>query len=345
MIAVVVPSWNGAALLPACIRSLAAQGHPELLIIVVDNGSVDDSVAVLEALATEIAPVALTVVRNSTNLGFAGGVNRGIALALETGARAVALFNNDAVAAPGWLGALVGELDARPDVAMVTSRLLLGDGRTVDSTGDFYTVWGLPYPRDRDEPSEPVRESGEVFGVSGGASLYRSTLFADIGLFDERFFVLLEDLDLSFRARLAGHRVWYCADAVAYHQRGATQRTVKGLAARQYLRNLPLLLVKDVPGRLLWRVAPRFVVVYPLLVINLSRRRDGGAALRGAVAALALLPGAVRARRSIQRDRRLAGAALDRLLLPGLPPNLHAPRAVVARWRRLVRRPDRAEAA
>ena len=253
MIAVVVPNWNGAARLPACIGSLAAQTCTEIEIVVVDNGSVDDSLAVLDRLAAEVAPVVLTVVRNAENLGFAGGVNRGITVALDRGARAVALFNNDAVAEPDWLAALVAELDARPDVAIVTSRLLHGDGATVDSTGDFYTSWGLPYPRDRDAASEPVRPSGEVFGGSGGASLYRAELFADVGLFDERFFVLLEDVDFSFRARLAGHRAWYRADAVVYHDQGSTQRTVSGMAAKQYVRNLPVLLVKDVPDRLLWR--------------------------------------------------------------------------------------------
>jgi GT2 family glycosyltransferase len=344
VIAVVVPNWNGAARLPACIRSLAAQTAGDVEIVVVDNGSVDESLAVLEELAAEVAPVVLTVVRNATNLGFAGGVNAGIAAALDRGARAVALFNNDAVADPGWLAALVAELDARPDVAIVTSRFLLGDGRTVDSTGDFYTSWGVPYPRDRDAPSEPVRPSGEVFGGSGGASLYRAGLFADIGLFDERFFVLFEDVDLSFRARLAGHRAWYCADAVAYHDQGATQRTVSGMAARQYVRNLPLLLVKDVPARLIWRVAPRFAIVYPMLIVNLVRRRQGRAALGGAAAGLALLPGALRSRRAIQRDRRLRGRDLDDLLWPGLPPNLQAPRAVGAWLRRLTGRPA-AEAA
>ena len=345
MIAVVVPNWNGADRLSACIASLAAQTCEETEIVVVDNGSTDDSLVVLERLADEIAPLPMMVVRNAINLGFAGGVNRGIAAALERGARAVALLNNDAVADPGWLAALAAALDANPDVAVVTSRLLHGDGRTVDSTGDFYTSWGLPYARDRDEPSDPVRPSGEVFGGSGGASLYRGELFADVGMFDERFFVLLEDVDLGFRARLAGHRAWYCADAVAYHDQGSTQRTVSGMAARQYVRNLPLLLVKDVPARLLWRVVPRFAIVYPMLILNLFRRRQGRAALGGAFAVVPLLPGAVRARRAIQRRRRVDAAELGDLLWPGLPPNMRTPRAVGDRLRRLARHRPRKQAA
>ena len=161
----------------------------------------------------------------------------------------------------------------------------MADGATVDSTGDFYTEWGLPYPRDRDAPSEPVRPSGEVFGSTGGASLFRASLFGDVGLFDERFFAYLEDVDLALRARLAGHRAYYCADAVAYHEQGSTSRTIAGFSTRQWFRNLPLLVVKDVPTRLLWRVVPRFVLVYVLMILNLFRRGEGLAALRGALAA------------------------------------------------------------
>ena len=344
-VVVVVPNWNGADRLPACLRSLAAQERRPDEIVVVDNGSVDASLTVLDELARELAPVPLTVLRNATNRGFAGGVNDGIRYALDGGADAVGLFNNDAVAAPTWLAALTAELEARPDVASVTSRFLMADGATVDSTGDFYSEWGLPYPRDRDAPSEPVRPSGEVLGATGGASLFRVALFRDIGLFDERFFAYLEDVDVGLRARLAGHRAWYCATAVAYHDQGSTSRTISGFATRQWFRNLPLLVVKDVPARLLWRVGPRFVLVYVLMIINLFRRGEGLAATRGALAAIPLLPGAVRDRRTIQRRRRLRGAALDVLLWPGLPPNMRVLRGTRDRLRRLVGRPRMDDAA
>ncbi len=319
---VVVPNWNGAAHLGPCIRSLAAQDDADLVIVVVDNGSTDNSVAVLEALAVEIAPVRLTVLRNDVNLGFAGGVNRGIRHALAAGATAVALFNNDAVADTRWLATLVAGLESDPDVAIVTGRLLMGDGQTVDSTGDFYSVWGLAFPRDRDQPSDPVRESGEVFAASGGASLYRAALFADIGLFDEEFFAYFEDVDLSFRARLAGHRVRYCADAVAYHDQGATSRTMAGFATRQFFRNLPLLLVKNVPARLLPSVVPRFVLIYSLMVLYQFRRGQARPAVRGVAESVGLVARGLPRRRVIQRSRRVDATDIRHLLWPGLPPGM-----------------------
>jgi GT2 family glycosyltransferase len=322
MINIVVPNWDGADRLGHCVRSLAAQTCAGVEIVVVDNGSVDDSLAVLAELAAEIAPVPLTVLRNDVNLGFAGGVNCGIRYALESGATAIALFNNDAVAEPGWLAALTAVLDGDPDVAIATGRLLMADGRSVDSTGDFYSVWGLAFPRDRDQPAEPVRESGEVFAASGGASLYRAALFADIGLFDEVFFAYFEDVDLSFRARLAGHRVAYCADAVAYHDQGATSRTMGGFATTQFFRNLPLLLAKNVPARLLPLVLPRFVLVYSLMVLYQFRRRQAMPALRGVVQSVGLVVKAIPRRWAIQRSRRVDPSSMRAQLWPGLPPGM-----------------------
>jgi GT2 family glycosyltransferase len=319
---VVVPNWNGAGRLGPCVRSLAAQTRTDFEIVVVDNASADNSLAVLADLAAEIAPVPLTVLRNDVNLGFAGGVNCGVRRALDSGATAIALFNNDAVADADWLATLAAVLDGDPDVAIATGRLLLADGTSVDSTGDFYSIWGLAFPRDRDRPAEPVRESGEVFAATGGASLYRAALFADIGLFDEEFFAYFEDVDLSFRARLAGHRVAYRADAVAYHDQGATSRTMGGFVTTQFFRNLPLLLAKNVPTRLLPSVVPRFVLVYSLMVLYQFRRRQAIPALRGVVQSVGLVVRAFPRRWAIQRARRVDAATIRGQLWPGLPPGM-----------------------
>lgn len=340
-VAIVVPNWNGADRLRACIRSLAAQdrGGLDIMIeiVVVENGSVDDSRAVLADLAGEIAPLTLTVLENETNLGFAGGVNRGIRYAVDAGFDAVALFNNDAVADRSWLAELVRALDGRADAGIATGRLLMADGRTVDSTGDFYSTWGLSFPRDRDQPADPVRESGYVFAASGGASLYRASLFDEIGLFDEDFFAYLEDVDLSFRAQLAGHRVFYTDSAVAYHDQGSTSRTVSGFATTQFFRNLPMLLVKNVPARLLVPISARFALVYTLMVANSFRRGQGGPALRGAGRGIWLVTRrGLLARHRVQRRRTITPGTLRSLLWPGLPPGMRVLRGTRERMRRLL---------
>ncbi len=339
-VAVVVPNWNGADRLPSCIRSLASQDRGDFEIVVVENGSTDDSRAVLEELVSEVAPMTLTVLHNETNLGFAGGVNRGIRHAIDFGFDAIAMFNNDAVADCRWLSHLVDELDARPDVAIVTGRLLMADGLTVDSTGDFYTTWGLAFPRDRDQPAEPVQPSGPVFAASGGASLFRTALFRDVGLLDEAFFAYFEDVDLSFRAQLAGHRVFYTEHAVAFHDQGATSRGVSGFATTQFFRNLPMLLVKNVPAGLFVPIAVRFALVYTLMVANSFRRGEGGPAVRGAVRAVGfVVRHGLRQRRVVQREKRVPNTELRALLWQGLPPGMRVLRGTRDRYRGLARWP------
>ncbi len=182
-LAVVVPNWNGRDSLAACLDSLRAQSAKHTLIIV-ENGSTDGSLEYLRANYP-----AATLIVNQTNLGFAGGVNCGIKKAIELKCDAVALFNNDAVAEPDWLANLAHELKSHPEAGIATCKIVDADGSHIDSTGDIYTVWGLPYPRGRGEPvSDAYDKAVEVFGASGGASLYRVSMLEQIGLFDEDFF-------------------------------------------------------------------------------------------------------------------------------------------------------------
>src|SRR4051812_27073347 len=105
------------------------------------------------------------------------------------GADYAAPFNNDAVADEKWLENLVGYLDSHKSAGIACCKLLSADGKTIDSTGDYYTVWGLPYPRGRGESEIDKYDSDtDIFGASGGASLYRVSMLKEVGLFDEDFF-------------------------------------------------------------------------------------------------------------------------------------------------------------
>jgi GT2 family glycosyltransferase len=176
-IAVVVPNWNGEKSLNECLDSLVAQ-HTNCRVVVVDNGSTDNSIGLLEGYPE------IEVIKHSRNKGFAGGVNAGFNYAIDNNYDYVASFNNDAVADKNWLGELVKILDAYKEVGIATCKLLSSDGKYIDSTGDYYTVWGLPYPRGRGETDinkyDPLIE---VFGASGGASIYRVGMLRQIGTF------------------------------------------------------------------------------------------------------------------------------------------------------------------
>src|SRR5258708_38629955 len=185
-VVVVVPNWNGADRLAACLDSLLKQSLAAH-IIVVDDGSSDGSLELLEKYSD------IEVIRHDVNKGYAGGVNPGFQRAIELGADYAAPFNNDAMADNDWLKTLVAYLDKHPQVGIATCKLLTSDGKRIDSTGDQYTVWGLPYPRGRGEIDiDKYDAQTDIFGPSGAASLYRGATLREIGLFDEAFFAYYE---------------------------------------------------------------------------------------------------------------------------------------------------------
>ncbi|MFZ2513775.1 MAG: glycosyltransferase family 2 protein, partial [Candidatus Saccharimonadales bacterium] len=210
--AVIIPNWNGADLLRPCIDSLLAQSMA-CDIIVVENGSVDESDNILASYGKKIV-----VLKQEKNLGFAGGVNVGIRYAMEQGCEYIALFNNDAVAEPEWLGELVGALAGDDRLGAVVGKILYTDKERIDTTGDFYSVSGVPFPRGRKEIDRgQYDEYTEIFSPCAGAALYKTSAFREVGIFDETFFAYLEDLDMGFRLRLGGWGVFYVPRAVVYH--------------------------------------------------------------------------------------------------------------------------------
>jgi GT2 family glycosyltransferase len=329
-VVVVVPNWNGADHLAACLDSLLEQSlQPQ--IIVIDNGSSDGSVELVEKRYP-----AVELIRHDRNRGYAGGVNPGLRRAIELDARYVAAFNNDAVADKHWLKHLVDYLEAHDQVGIAACKLLSADGQRLDSTGDYYTVWGLPYPRGRGESDLDKYDSQtEIFAASGGASLYRVKMLQEIGLFDEDFFAYYEDVDLSFRAQLAGWKVAYVPAAVAYHQIGATSRRLKGFATYQTMKNQPVLLFKNVPRRYLWRVGWRFTLAHTLFFCRAVSRGQGWPALKGNLKGTYLLFKKAGARQHIQRSRQVADEYIWSLLVHDLPPNARALRKLRAGWWRL----------
>lgn len=330
--AVVVPNWNGATLLPACLESLLVQSLPAH-VIVVDNGSADDSLAVLERYPS------VQVIRNPTNLGFAGGVNVGFAAAIASGFKYVAAFNSDAIADVHWLERLTDILDRNTGVGVAACKLLNADGTRIDSTGDCYTTWGLPYPRGRHEPDITKYDDAlEIFGASGGASLYRVEMLEEVGLFDEDFFAYFEDVDLSFRIQLAGWKIRYVPDSVAYHQIAGTSSRVTGFATKQQCRNAPLLLVKNVPGRYLARVGCRFAIGYSVNVLWALRHQEGAAALRGCAGAAVLTARGLGKRQRIQRSRKVPDEYIWSIIEHGLPPRARRLHELRAAWWRVTGR-------
>lgn len=318
-VAIVVLNLNGIADTLDCLESLQKQSYKNFTIVVIDNGSTDDSPGLLSKYQSEHADN-VEVVYNPKNFGFTGGVNTGIEWALNDNYDYVALFNNDSVADKDWLKSLVDSSGPR-EVGISTGLLLHSDGKTIDSTGDWYSIWGLPFPRNRNDKTSNAPDGEFVFSASGGASLYKTEMLREIGLFDEDFFAYYEDTDVSFRAQLAGWKVAYNPAAIAYHKQGATSKKMPGLAVYQTFKNLPLLFIKNVPRGLLFPIGIRFYFAYILMFFNAIAKGNGKPAIKGACKGFILGFKKLGERRVIQKNKRVSTKYIKSMLWNDLPPD------------------------
>jgi GT2 family glycosyltransferase len=307
---VIVPSLNGAHLLPACLDSLVRQSHPDVEVIVADGASTD---ATHELLARAFPSVRLLRLRR--NRGFAGNVNAGLRAARG---EVLCLLNNDAQATADWVAVCVETLARHAEVGSVASKVLYADGRTINSAGDVLCVDGTARQRGNSTPDgarwhAPAR----VFGASGGAAAYRRAMLDDVGLLDEQFFMYLEDVDLAFRAQLRGWACEYAPAAVALHRGGASGGGT--LESFYNGRNLIRLLAKDLPGGLVPRLLPAIARAQARRAREALAAWRGAAAratLRGQLVGLAQLPRYLADRPAVQHRRRVSDAAILELLSP-----------------------------
>jgi len=329
-IVVVVPNWNGADELRGCLDSLRLQTvKPHS--IVVDNGSVDDSVKVIESYPD------VELICHTKNKGYAGGVNPGFRRAIEMHYDYVAPFNNDAIADKNWLKYLVEKLESDTRLGIATCKIASADGKHLDSTGELYTVWGLPFPRGRGESDiDKYDKQTEIFAGSGGASLFRVSMLEQIGLMDEDFFAYYEDVDLSFRAQLAGWKVAYVPKSVVYHEISTTGSRIKGFFTEQTMKNLPMLLTKNVPARYLPKVLPRFTLVYLMFFASAFQRGQLWYAIKGSSRSLIFWPKKLVQRHHIQKNRKVSDSYIWSMLEHDLPPNAHKLRKLRTVWWKLV---------
>lgn len=311
LLSVVIPNWNGAKFLPTCLGSLARQTHPALEIIVVDNASHDGSPAWVRAHYPQVRLIELP-----ENRGFTGACNAGMQAA--AGAY-IALLNNDTEVDAGWAAAVVSAFERHPEVGIVASKMLLFDRRDhLHTAGDYFTVDGRAGNRgvwQRDEGQFDREEY--VFSACGGSSAYRRALLEQVGLLDDDFFFSLEDIDLAWRAQLAGWRCLYTPHAIVYHHLSATGG---GVTASYYDgRNLLWVLAKNYPAAL-WRKYGRLVIWAQLRLAWEALRAWRGAAararLRGMAAGLLGMPCMWRKRRLVQRLCVVSLDELERSLWP-----------------------------
>lgn len=281
LVSIVIVNFNGKKFLDRCLSALARQTYTNFEVIVVDNASVDGS---LEHLAINYPWV--KVIINENNLGFAGGTNRGINSAKG---EFILTLNNDTQVERDFVEHLVEPM-SEEDNGMCASKILLIDGR-INSTGICISRSGAAWDRGIFEfDTGQYDQKEEVLGPSACAALYRKAMLDEIGLFDEDFFIYMEDVDLAMRGRLAGWTCTYVPKARVYHHHGGTAGYKSNLSVYYGNRNVLWYVIKDFPLRLLLTSLP-FIVGRNLAVIAYyAQRGQGRLVLRSKIDAVKGLP-------------------------------------------------------
>lgn len=324
-VSVLVLNWNGQRFLKECLASLREQTFKNFESILVDNGSTDGSVEYVRREFPEVRVVAL-----NHNAGFAGGNNVGIRA--STG-EYVALLNNDTRAHPRWLESLKTTLDTHPEIGFCASKIVLYDRPDIiDSAGDLFYSCGVGEKRGRSQKDdERFAKSMPVFGACAAAALYRREMLEDIGLFDEDFFAYAEDVDLSFRAQLAGYQCLYVPEAVVYHHLQGSFGALPGHSLCLSRRNAFDTVLKNMPAALLWRRLPYILGYYfavDLAYIVQGRLRP---ILKGRLDNIRRLRGTLAKRGQIQAGRRVSDEYINAAMSSGRV------RQMVGRWLRGLR--------
>lgn len=252
---VVIPNYNGIQYLKDCLDSLREQSRQDFRVILVDNGSADGSVGYVETHYPEVE-----IRQFEENLGFCKAVNEGIRLS-ET--PYVILLNNDTICEPSFIEELVRAMEEEPDCFSCASRMVRMDNPDrMDNGGDYYCAFGWAYALGKGKPAVNYKKRREIFSACAGAAIYRRAVFDQIGLFDEAHFAYLEDVDVAYRARIAGYRNLYIPQAVVRHVGSATSGSVYNeFKIRHSSRNSIYLVYKNMP----W---PQIVLNLPFLVVG-----------------------------------------------------------------------------
>lgn len=306
-VSVIIPHWNGRHHLDDCLNALRRQTYTNHEIILVDNGSSDGSQEYVHQQFPEVRLLEL-----GENRGFTGACNAGYAIARG---EFVLLLNNDTEADERWIEIIVQTFDRHPEAGSVASKMLLFDRRDhFHTAGDFYRVNGIPGNRGVWQADRGQYDHEEpVFAACGGAAAYRRAMLDEIGFLDDSFFFSCEDVDLAWRAHLAGWEVVYAPQAIVFHKLKASGGS--GVTGSYYDgRNFLYVIWKNYPTTLLRRYWPAILRSQTKISLEAMRAWRGAAArakLRGQLAGMTGLFRMLPARRRIQATRKIDDCTLE----------------------------------
>lgn len=247
---VIIPNWNGRELLGDCLDSLNKQTFRNFEIVVVDNGSSDGSV---EFLSKNYPGVKVTVLKR--NFGFARAINEGVK---KVRSKYVVFLNNDAVVDKRWLEELIKCAELHPEVVSVNPKILnFYDRKKIDGVGISINEIGQARSIGfKEKDHGQYKDEMYIFGVTGGASLFKREQFISLGMFDENFFMYFEEVDFAWRAQFAGFKSIYDPKAVVYHKHQASSKKLPTKKEYWFFKNMTIAVIKNFPRGVLlkrWR--------------------------------------------------------------------------------------------
>jgi len=241
-----------------CLKALEGQSFKDFEILIIDNGSSDDSLGQIERLleGNQLAD-SIKLIAFKKNLGFAGGGSEGLK---HTNSEYIALLNNDTEPDQNWLKELVMAMDSDFNVGICASKLIVFGTDIIDSAGDGFSTFLKGFKRGEGREASLYNRKEFIFGAYAGAALYRRKMIDEIGFLDEDFFLIHEDTDLNFRAQLRGWKVLYVPTAVVYHKVRSSIGQMSDMAVYYTLRNSELVRIKNIPLGVFIRCLPEFLI-------------------------------------------------------------------------------------
>ena len=272
-VSIIIPHFNGETILTDCLTSLSMTEYSPFEIILVDNGSTDQSVNLVKKKFP-----AVRVIQNKSNLGYAGGCNAGLQAST---AKYAVLLNNDTVQEPDWLRNLVDEAEKTTTAGAWMPKLLyIKDHQIFDysgAAGGLIDIFGYPFAYGRlfftvETDSGQYDHQQKIFWASGTCCMLRRDLIEKTGPLDESFFAHMEEIDLNWRLHLLGYDSIVVPRSIVYHYSGGTLSA--GSYKKHYLnhRNNLMMLLKNYSAvTLCWILPPRLMFELATLVFSLVK--------------------------------------------------------------------------
>jgi len=309
LVSVIIVNWNGRHLLARCLESVFNQTFTDIEVILVDNGSTDDSAAYIDSEFPRVRLISL-----SKNRGFTGGNNEGFR---QSNGSFIVLLNNDAALKNDWLEYMLSVMESDAGMGSCASKIMIDGTDMLDSAGDIFTTAFTGTKLGELQKESNYTKSRAVSGPCAAAAIYRRTMLEQIGFFDEDFFLNHEDTDLNMRAWFAGWRCQFVPAAVAYHKVSSSIGELSDTSVYYFSRNSLWVWAKNVPLPLMLRFLPQRILYELNSFVNFCLVHGKWLPyMRGKWDAVRGLPTMFRKRKELSKFLKLDNEHIVRELIP-----------------------------